>query len=201
MSESVPTPVPLAEERQHCITESLHCHGTAYVFGERAKLLRWRLKLMSFFGLVVPGLVGISIGSFGVTADATIYLISLAAVAALPQFVLSVWSLVDDWTGSLSYADESVADNTALADAFERLARNLTLEPQEFVGEMRLLDQRNDARSTSDQKRDASDDEKRMGMRAGLRQLQKACASCGQIPVSLEPSDCDVCGNFKRRRF
>ena len=52
-----------------------------------------------------------------------------------------------------------------------------------------------------DQLSNITDEEKRMGMRATLRQFQRECANCKQTPVSMVPSECGVCGNFKRRKL
>lgn len=201
MTVPIPNAIPLANDRQHCIAESVHCHGTAHIFGVRAQVLRRRIKMMSFLGVVAPGLVGVTIGSFGVTADATVLCIALAGVASVPLFVLSVWSLVNDWPGQLSYADESHTANRSLAEAFQRLARDQGLNANDFKNEVRFLDQESSSRSSLDERRDVTENEKRMGMRAALRTLQMACAGCKQVPQSLAPTDCGVCGNFKQRRW
>ena len=45
-----------------------------------------------------------------------------------------------------------------------------------------------------------SDEEKRMGMRSGLRNSQRACVECKKIPTSMESTECNVCGKYKIRR-
>ncbi|MDR3625278.1 MAG: hypothetical protein P4L45_00510, partial [Ignavibacteriaceae bacterium] len=60
----------------------------------------------------------------------------------------------------------------------------------------RLLKIENDFRIDRDNQQYITEKEKRMGMRAGLRQFKRACAACKQVPVSLKSTNCDVCGNF-----
>jgi len=200
-TETSPTPDPLHEQRQHCIAEALHCFGTSAVFGERARLLRRRIGAISYLGVALPGLVGVAVASFGIAAGVTAIFIGVAAACSIPLFALSAWSLAQNWPDQLAYAEESRTANRRLSDAFARMAKDQTLSQRAYKTDLRLLDQENDARSTLDEKRYVSEDEKRFGMRAALRQLQKTCAGCSRVPQSLDSTDCDVCGNFKLRKF
>ena len=52
-------------------------------------------------------------------------------------------------------------------------------------------------REAQDNKQSISEAEKRAGMRASLRQLQKECVNCKTIPISMIASDCPICGRFR----
>jgi len=202
MTESTPTPTdPLDEKRHHCIAEAVHCFGTASVFGERARLLRRRIAAISYLGVALPGLVGVAVGAFGISADSTALFVAAAAACSIPLFCLSVWSLVENWPDQLAYSEESRTSNRRLSDAFLRMAKDQSFSVEDYKIELRLLDQENDSRSTLDDKQYISEQEKRYGMRTALRQLQKACAVCAKVPQSLDSTDCDVCGNFKLRKI
>ena len=43
---------------------------------------------------------------------------------------------------------------------------------------------------------EVTDKEKRIGMRFGLRELSRKCVGCNEIPLSMNTSNCDICGNF-----
>lgn len=203
MSQTAATPNPdsLQVQRQHCVAEALHCFGTSAVFGEHARLLRRRIRWISYLGVALPGLVGVAVGSFGLTAGVTAIFITIATICSVPLFALSAWSLAQGWPDQLAYAEESRTANRRLSDAFARMAKDQSLSNDDFNTELRLLDQENDARSTLDEKQYVSEDEKRFGMRTALRQMQKACAGCSKVPQSLDSTDCNLCGSFKLRKF
>jgi mobilome CxxCx(11)CxxC protein len=117
------------------------------------------------------------------------------------QLIASIWSLTNRWDDDFGYALESLSANRILYDKFRQLASDPPATIADAKTQFQLLNTENSARSSLDEKQGVTEDEKRMGMRAALRQLQKQCTACGQVPTSMTSTQCDVCGNFKPRRI
>lgn len=167
--------------------------GTAFIFESRARRLRWLVRLLTGLGLVLPVFAGAMYMTFGGLPPVVLGIVGVLAVI---QVVGSAWSLNARWDDSYSYCLESMTANYRLADSFERFARNPpdTLDKADWQYE--LLESEDRFRQDQDLKQGVSEKEKRKGMRAGLRKFKRECPACGSVPVSMEASDCDVCGNF-----
>lgn len=189
-----------SEERRSCHDSALYCFGTAYIFERRAVPLRVALKLLAFSSLVGPLSIGALVVSVGSSSTIIPWVIAAAAVLSMFQIILSLWSLVSRWQENLSYYLESKADNYYIANRFSSLG-NMGLPDNKWRTEFSVLEALGDNRTKLDLRHDITDEEKRMGMRAALRHYQRNCASCNNIPNSLDPSNCPICGNFKKRSF
>jgi mobilome CxxCx(11)CxxC protein len=172
------------------------CYGTAYIFEKRARPIRLATRLIVFAGIAGPVLIGAVVSTYGGTSAVAKISLAAVSVVGIVQLVLSVWSLVATWDTSLSYYIESKCDNYRLAGEFDRLLKNTTLSQAEFASQLAVLRLQKEHRSSLDLRYDASDKEKRMGMRAGLWKFQRACVSCKAVPTSLAPTTCNVCGDF-----
>jgi len=186
--------------RRESSIEALHCFATAHVFEVRANILRQRIRMLTFLGLVVPGVVGLTFTSFGANSRLTTTLVVLGSILLILQFIGSMWSLVQGWDANFAYALESMSANRSFYERFKDLSCD-TLEEREADLRYQLLQRESQARSKEDEKQGFTENEKRMGMRAGLRHLQRECAACHQVPTSMTPTNCDVCGNFRVPRF
>ena len=111
-----------------------------------------------------------------------------------------MWSLVQRWDDNFAYALESMSANRSFYEQFKELASE-TRGQEEANLRYQLLQRESQARSKEDEKQGFTDNEKRMGMCARLRQLQRECAACHQVPTSMTPTNCNVCGNFRVPRF
>lgn len=187
------------EERRSCHESALRCFATAYIFECRAAPLRVALKLLTFSSLVGPLSIGALVIAVGSTAELISWAIFVAAFLSIIQIILSLWSLVAQWRENLSYYLESKADNYQLADRFYELGNNTVYYEDKWRTEFTVLDALSNNRSHLDLRYDITDEEKRMGMRAALREYQRECIECKSIPTSLQSSNCSVCGNFKKR--
>lgn len=179
--------------RSKCWDLAIHAFGTAWIFEKRARKLRWKLKILSFLGIAVPVVIGGIVLSFGTNPRILPALLWVAGVLGVAQLTGSVWSLVARWDDSLAYALESVTANYRLSRRFESLGEQ---PPADLEVEFRVLDAENQARKDLDFRQDLTPKEKRAGLRAGLRQFQRACVGCNEVPTSMSPTDCEVCGNF-----
>jgi mobilome CxxCx(11)CxxC protein len=190
-----------SEERRNCHDSALRCFGTAYIFECRAAPLRVALKLLAFSSLIGPLSIGSLVLAVGLSSKLIPWAIAIAAFLSVVQITLSLWSLVSHWQENLSYYLKSKADNYRLADQFVGLGNNTIFPDNKWRTEFSVLEALGSNRTQLDLRNDITDEEKRMGMRAALREYQRSCASCHQVPRSLEALDCPTCGNFKKRRL
>lgn len=186
--------------QRECSIEALHCFATAHVFEVRANILRQRIRMLTFLGIVVPATVGLTFMSFGGNSTLTASLVVVGSILLILQLIGSVWSLVQRWDDNFAYALESMSANRSFYEQFKELASE-TLSEEEANIRYQLLQRESQARSKEDEKQGFTENEKRMGMCAGLRHLQRQCAACHQIPTTMTPTTCNVCGNFHVPRF
>jgi mobilome CxxCx(11)CxxC protein len=179
--------------RQRSWDQAIHAFGTGYIFEQRARSFQWRTRALTFWAIGVPLAVGASVMSFGVNPRTLPYILSVAGALGLTQVVASGWSLVARWDEGLAYARESMRDNYSLSEQYRRLGQDA---PRDLALRLELLDVADGARRNLDLIQTISGSERRMGLRAALRQFSRPCAGCGQVPTAMKPSECDVCGNF-----
>jgi mobilome CxxCx(11)CxxC protein len=180
------------EERGKCWDAAVHCYGTAYIFEQRAKHARTKLRWLTYVGLAVPLIVGAVVLSFRTAPPA---MQAIATIVLIGQLAVSLWSLVAKWDDQLATGLESKAANYRLATRYEELASNSTMPDDEFRTLKEVCDAENRLRQEADSKQDVSDREKMLGMRRALWKYRRPCAGCKQIPDEVKSkSDCDVCG-------
>ena len=184
--------------RSSCWDEAVHCFGTAQIFSDRTAWYRKWLRLLTLLGILVPVVVGGVMLSFGAGDRFMPYILAVAGALGLVQLVGSVLSLVYKWDDELAYSTEAAADNGRLVDAFGNLAEHPPKKQGELKARYEILRTESRIRSEQDNKRVVSGEEKKKGMRAALRQYRRACVECGEVPGSMEASDCPVCGQFGR---
>ncbi len=181
--------------KQQCWDKAVHSYGTGYIFQQRAAILKNRIKILTFFGIAVPLSIGSIVMSFGQHQKILATALIIAGILGMLQLVGSAWSLVAKWDDSYSYSLEATSANYRLSHAYKKLAESSSLDKSRFD----LLEQEDQSRMDMDYKQGISENEKREGMRAALKQFQRTCVQCKQVPFSMKPSNCDVCGNFKRK--
>jgi mobilome CxxCx(11)CxxC protein len=176
---------------------AVYAFGTADIFERRTRLFQRKLQWLGYIGLAGPLLVGLLALGFGATSYSVKSIIPIAIVVGIAQVLISAWSLVSDWTGNLAYARESATANAELAARYQQLARSA---PEYRHTDLRhkfdLLFVEDSARRQRDLGRSITDCERRRGLRAGMRQFERECSACRQVPVSMTPTQCEVCGNF-----
>lgn len=182
--------------RSQCWNNALHSFGTAYIFERRASHFRLRLRLLSFLGIIVPLLVGYIVITYGTRFKYIDAILIIGAILGLVQLVASSWALVAKWDDEYAYAQESTNANYDLSYRYQALAQNPPIKLDDFRIRLDLLDAARRCRSDLDYRHSITDAEKRKGMRAALRNYQRACATCKEVPTSMKPTKCDTCGNF-----
>ena len=193
---------PVAAEiqaiRTRCWNGALHTFATLYIFQQRARALNHRLQLVTYVGFMVPMLVGLLVLSYGHFKSLPT-VISIASAIGAVQVVISLWSIIGGWVDGYSYAVKSIGSNSRLAAKFEELASNPPADRSTLRREYERLTIQDECRQEDDYEQGVKESEKRMGMRAALRNYQRRCAACNEVPTTMEPTDCGVCGNFKHR--
>lgn len=185
-----------------CWTKYIYTFGTAWIFRQRARKYRRRLQILNFLGIAVPLTVGATLLAFGLERPLLNTILFIAAgFFGIAQVLLSLWSLAAKWDDLHAYATESASDNSRLANRYRMLASNPPTDLEELKTRFGHLETENETRDALDQKQAPNHDEMNAGHRAGLRQLSKECDGCGVAPMSMEPSECNVCGNFRKRRI
>ncbi|MBD3550852.1 mobilome CxxCx(11)CxxC protein [Streptomyces sp. SP18CM02] len=180
--------------RRKCWDAALHAYGTSHIFQMRARDLKRKTDVLTWVGLVVPLLIGALVGTFG-RNEFWGAAVAVGAVIAAAQLAINLWSLVRRWPEDLAYSSASAVANESLAAQFAALAE----DPPE-LSELRTrydkLSIEDGARRARDSEKNVKDKELRKGMRAALRKYQRSCLGCGQTPMAMTPTDCDVCGKF-----
>jgi len=191
MSDQIPN-----DYRRACADAALKCHGTAYIFEKRAFAIRWKISLLTFLRIACPVSVGVIIGTYNLDSANIRLVLVIAGTIALFQVLLSIWALVSKWDQKLSYYLESKSANYKLSGKYDKLSKSTVLSKHDFEIEFKVLEREAEMRADLDNQHDVTDEEKRMGMRYGLRQYQRPCAGCQIIPTAMKASECGVCGNF-----
>jgi len=183
------------DKRRKCNDNALDCFGTAYIFGKRAASIRIRITLLTFLGIAAPAAVGAIICTFQLMPQNMKYVLVIAGAIGIIQLIFSIWALVAGWNDNLSYYLESKSHNFRLADQYSDLAKTTSVSLNEFILRYEVLEAESRHRNDLDNRHDLSDKEHRLGMRAGLRQYQRPCSACGDVPTTLKTKkECGVCG-------
>lgn len=175
---------------------AVHAYATSYIFQRRARVLKKQLQLLAYVGLVVPVTVGGLVLAYGAFSALPV-IVAIASAIAIAQVAISLWSIVGGWVESYSYATVSAAANELLSNRFAELGQNPPSKVNELQHRYEKLQIEDDARRDQDHQQGIKEAELRMGMRAALRRFRRKCAGCEEIPTSMKPSDCGVCGSFK----
>lgn len=181
--------------RQQAWRAAYDAFATGYLFEKRRRNLGKRLRLNNFVHLAVPLAVGASALTFGIGVANWAAVIWIAGGLGVVQVIVSLWALNERWEERLAHASESASANHDLSRRFRTLAENPP-DLSEFARRLDVLMAENQQREQADYKQDLTDAEKREGHRATLRQFDKKCHACGEVPTSMKASKCDLCGNF-----
>jgi mobilome CxxCx(11)CxxC protein len=182
--------------RMQCWDSAIHDFGTGYIFECRARSLRTKLRLLSFLGIIVPVFIGGIVMTYGTHFPYIDFILTIGGIFGIIQLVTSIGALVSKWDDTYAYSQESTSANYDLANRYKVLAQSPPTRLDEFRTRLEFLNAENQRRSDADYKQSITEQEKRKGLRASLRNFQRECTACHKVPTSMKPTDCDVCGNF-----
>ncbi|MEU7902187.1 mobilome CxxCx(11)CxxC protein [Actinoplanes sp. NPDC049118] len=180
---------------------AFYATATASTFEYRAELLKRRLRLLNFVALVVPVIVGSLALGYGAGFRYLSVAVAIGAAIGIGQLVISLWAVVAAWVENYGYAITSLIDNQKIARDLEALVQKPTSDSKELQRRFDLIKVADDARQAQDYAQGLTDEEKRRGHRAALRKRGMKCSGCGEIPMSMAPSECGVCGQYKTKKF
>jgi len=187
---------PEEKLRSQCWDKAFYDFATSYIFIRIGKRYKRKILALTFLGIIVPVIVGAIFLSFVPSQNIASLITIIASIMLIAQLILSVWSIIAQWNDKYSYSLESVSANDRLSRNFKTLAENPPSEYQTFQIKYEYLKLEDDFRNDLDSKQLVSEKDKRYGHRAALRQFQKGCSGCSEIPQSLKPTKCNICGNF-----
>jgi mobilome CxxCx(11)CxxC protein len=173
-----------------------HATGTAHIFETRARQLRLKIAILTFFGIAVPAAVGVAAAGYGVRATFLPAVLSVAAALGGIQLLLSIWALARNWSGNLEGAARAFVANDQLAQRFQVLGKTPPNSAREMKRLLELAIVADDAQRQQDNLAGLAEREKRKGMRYALHRYQRRCTSCGLVPSNMRPTNCGVCGDF-----
>jgi mobilome CxxCx(11)CxxC protein len=174
---------------------ALYAYGTAKIFLERSRRYRRKIRWLAFIGIAGPVLIGVMV-LHGVSPEHLVTFIAAVAAISVVEALISVWSIVANWADNLSYSQRSAADNFALSSAFQELGQKCENPQDDLIVKFTALRSSDDARRAQDADQGITEKELRYGHRAGLRQFQRACEGCKKVPMSMDSTDCGVCGEI-----
>ncbi len=197
MTDASKPPTATEQLAAECWNRSIHSYGTMAIFQKRSAILNRLLRGLSLAGIVFPLLIGGFVLSFGTKTEwLEKLLIPLVSTLGIAQLIFSGISIVYAWSDELQYCLDSAAENHALSIKFKELGALAANPPADYEAQVNILKATDNARQNADMKKNLSDKELRYGHRAGLRYIGRACAGCGIVPISMESSNCSICGGF-----
>lgn len=184
--------------RQESWNNSIQAFGKSYIFSKRAQFYSNWIRFLAILGIVVPLTIGATASGYGFNSEILKNTIAISIPLSIIQLIISVFALVNNWNDHLSYSLESVNDYNSLSDSFKKLGRNPPQQYQDFIHQFEILETIMKSRTESDSKYNLKERELRKGMRYSLREFQRECVGCNKTPISIETTNCDVCGKFNR---
>ncbi|MGH6879011.1 MAG: mobilome CxxCx(11)CxxC protein [Rhizomicrobium sp.] len=185
-------------------TQAKEAFGTAAIFEKRARTYRRLVRGLTFYGLAIPLIIGaIVLGNLAANRPLAIAIYIASALGAV-QVVISLWSVVADWTGSLEYSAAANENNIRLSADLKALGIEANKPAAGFDVRRAKAVEAYNGQVAQDQRTLASDDEKVYGYRAALLQFRSRCTLCDKEPPSMKmpfwkSNRCERCGGPKKR--
>jgi len=182
--------------RQECWDQALFSFGYGYIFSKRAQRYRKYISLINVFGIIVPVTVGATATGYGLNSDFLKYAIILAIPLTILQLLFSVLMIVLKWDDQLGYSYEASKEHGNLSEEFKKIASRPPEKYEELDHQFEIVKTKFSARQEQNSKYNLREKELRKGMRYALREFKRTCYGCKTIPVSMDATDCDICGKF-----
>lgn len=180
--------------RQDCWDKALDCLGFSYIYAKKIDSIDKWLKWSKVLGITIPLLLGGIVSSYYTNKEIMEYSIAILSPIAIAQLVVSTYlTIIGSDEKVFNYVTKST-ENALLNSEFEQLAKYPLDDFNEYNKKYEILLTREREISKGNHK--IEDKELRMGMRYGLRNYKRTCVGCKETPISMKPTNCDVCGNF-----
>jgi mobilome CxxCx(11)CxxC protein len=189
------------EIRQEAWKQFIDARGAQTIFSRRASSLKWWMQARDFSAIAIPVVVAFvattdfisTLGNFKVLA------LAVLAIAGLLQVLLSSWSLISRWDEERSYSLRALRDAYDMEVKWRAIAKGdvADLNPayEAAKAQQQVID-------SHDIGREISEAERQIGLRAGLKEVPRACVECKKIPATIDvPKNieqrCPICGGEK----
>ena len=183
--------------KKECSDNRFNSFGTARLFERRAKIYGRNLNWITFLGLAVPLVIGVTVLSF--SGESKIFksiMIPTAGLFTVCQLIISLWALVSRWDEKKDYAVSATKINTRLEADFNRLCNSEEVTINDEISNLREEYNRINQEDTA---QGITEKEKKWSMRKALIHYKLKCPTCNLKPTSMVPLSCDICGNFPKR--
>jgi mobilome CxxCx(11)CxxC protein len=119
-----------------CNRRARKCLTKAWIFDERRRRYKRRLKVLTFSGVAGPAVVGTIVLSFAVDDSSAWfkYVLTGAGLLSIARIVLALWALPAKWDDAHAYASEAASANRSL---YRRYILAASFHPKN-VAEFRL---------------------------------------------------------------
>lgn len=184
--------------RTVCWNSAITSFALAYIFDKKAQRHSLYTNLLKVFGIVVPVCVGATALGYGLDTEILKLVITLAIPLSIIQLVFSVFAVVHKWDDELAYAYEASQDLSTLSERFKKLGNLPPMSFEELNDSYERLNCTLKARTQQNSKHNLKEWELRLGMRYALREFRRKCVGCDKIPISMDSTDCDVCGKYDK---
>ena len=180
--------------RQDCWDNTLDAIAYSYIYQLKIKSINFWLRISKILGIIIPVFLG---GVLTSTYNSPEY-ISMAfwikSPLELGQLVLSTILTINGADENVLKYSTKAAEYSVIETEFRQMARYPNSDEFEYLKKFEILIERE--KGISKANLEVTDKEKRIGMRFGLRELSRKCVGCNEIPLSMNTSNCDICGNF-----
>ncbi|GHT13488.1 hypothetical protein FACS1894170_09520 [Planctomycetales bacterium] len=188
---------------QDCWNKSLFCFGTSELLKIRATFLKNIINWQTYAGVAIPVFVGGLVLCFDFSDNSLSYIKCTFGIMNIPFILFSLWIIV--WRCQDGYVNlsQTAYEHSVLSEKFQDLARKVNCDSppsiNEIESEYNFLKREDEHLTRKINELNIKECEKRYGMRFALRQFQRKCTGCDEIPKDLLPTDCSVCGQFRFR--
>lgn len=176
---------------------AVYCFGTAKLFENRRKSLRFFNKINKYIGLFIPlsfGFFFMSLKSSSLMPTLEPIFLSITTLLNASLLFISLWALVNDWDVRLENYTESISNNRQYFKVFKEISERYDEKPTEYAAKLKEMILLDDMQQKKDDKENFSAKDNRFITRQGLYQLQLECPKCGNIPSIEKPKTCENCG-------
>jgi mobilome CxxCx(11)CxxC protein len=180
--------------RQDCWDNSLDAIGFGYIYQLKIKKINSWLRISKILGIVIPVFLGGVLTSAYNSENYLDIVVLITTPLALFQLVLSTILTINGADENILKYSTKSAEYSVLESEFRQMARYPIKDEFEYLKKYEILIERENGIGKGNL--EVTDKEKRLGMRFGLRELSRECVGCKQTPLSMESTNCNICGNF-----
>jgi len=181
--------------KEKCLEQAINEAGVAYIFSQRSGKLKIWLNLTKALTVLSVSAPGAIVLNYSVSLWWVQIIVTFAVILSIYLTVSSLIQMALSSDTKLQYYYESAAHHNQLMKQFSMLL-NLDEMSSIHVNRFHELIGEQNVRDSQDEKYNINDKELRMAMRYGLRMYKVPCSGCEIVPLSLESTSCNVCGNF-----